>query len=266
MIMVEILQNKNSATRFQILVEIAASGPSIQQKSIAAKLGITPQAISDYIHQLLKEDLVVSTGRSSYRVSTKGVNWMLKVLRELRSYASLVEQAVTNITVCAAIAESDVNQGQAVGLRMKDGLLFATAQTDTGARGIAVSSVKRGEDVDISQIEGLVELTRGRVTILQVPSIQRGGSRQADLELLQAKVSHNQQVGAIGIEALISLRRIDIEPRYLYGVTEAAIEAARCGLSFTVVCTDDAIPGLIKRLQQEEEMSYELIDLRLKNT
>ena len=263
--MVEILQNKNSATRFQILVEIAASGPSIQQKSIAAKLGISPQAISDYIHQLLKEDLVVSTGRSRYRVSTKGVNWMLKVLRELRSYASLVEQAVTNITVCAAIAECDINQGQAVGLKMKDGLLFATSQTNGGARGIAVSSVSQGDDVDVSNIEGLVELTRGRVAILQVPNIQKGGSRQVDLELLQAKVTNNQQVGAIGIEALISLRRIDIEPRYLYGVTEAAIEAAQCGLSFIIVCTDDAIPGLIKRLQ-EARLNYELVDLRLKNS
>jgi putative transcriptional regulator len=262
--MVEILQNKNSATRFQILVEIAASGPSIQQKSIAARLGITPQAISDYIHQLVKEDLVISTGRSHYRVSAKGVNWMLKILRELRSYASVVEQAVTNITVCAAIAESNINQGQAVGLKMKDGLLFATSQTNVGARGIAVSSVSQGEDVDVSNIEGLVELTRGRVTILQVPSIQKGGSRKVDLGLLQAQVAHNQQVGAIGIEALISLRRVDIEPRYLYGVTEAAIEAAQCGLSFIIVGADDAIPGLIKRLG-EEGLSYEIIDLRLKN-
>jgi putative transcriptional regulator len=263
--MVEILQNKNSATRFQILVEIAASGPSIQQKSIAVKLGVTPQAISDYIHQLVKEDLVVSTGRSHYRVSTKGVNWMLKVLRELRSYASVVEQAVTNITVCAAIAECDTNRGQAVGLKMKNGLLFATSQTNGGARGIAVSSVSQGDDVDVSNIEGLVELATGRVTILQVPGIQKGGSRQVDLELLRTQVTNNQQVGAIGIEALLSLRRVDIEPRYLYGVTEAAIEAAQCGLSFIIVCTDDAIPGLTKRLQ-EEGLNYELIDLRLKNS
>jgi putative transcriptional regulator len=263
--MVEVLQNKSSATRFQILVEIAASGPSIQQKSIAAKLGVTPQAISDYIRQLVEEELVISTGRSQYRVSTQGVNWMLKVLRELRGYASLVEQAVTNITVCAAIAECDINQGQAVGLKMKNGLLFATSQTNGGARGIAVSSVSKGEDVDVSNIEGLVELIRGKVTILQVPSIHKGGSRQVDLELLQAQVTNNQQVGAIGIEALISLRRVDIEPRYLYGVAEAAIEAAQCGLSFIIVCTDDAIPRLIKRLQAEG-LNYELIDLRLKNS
>jgi putative transcriptional regulator len=263
--MVEILQNKNSATRFQILVEIAASGPNIQQKSIAVKLGVTPQAISDYIHQLVKEEMVVSTGRSHYKVGTKGVNWMLKVLRELRSYASLVEQAVTNITVCAAIAECDINRGQVVGLKMKNGLLFATSQSGDGARGIAVSSVSQGEDVDVSNIEGFIEMTRGRVTILQVPGIQKGGSRQVDLEQLQAQVTNNQQVGAIGIEALISLRRVAIEPRYLYGVTEAAIEAAKCALPFTIVCTDDAIPGLIKRLQ-DEGLNYDLIDLRLKNS
>jgi putative transcriptional regulator len=108
-------------------------------------------------------------------------------------------------------------------------------------------------------------MTRGKVTILQVPGIQKGGSRQVDLEQLQAQVTNNQQVGAIGIEALISLRRVAIEPRYLYGVTEAAIEAAKCALPFTIVCTDDAIPGLIKRLQ-DEGLNYDLIDLRLKNS
>jgi putative transcriptional regulator len=262
--MVEILQNKNSSSRFQILVEIAAHGPVIRQKTIAAKLGFTPQAISDYIHQLLEEELVLSTGRSTYKVSAKGVNWMVKVLRELNDYVSLVQQAITNITTCAAIAEGDIKQGQAVGLKMKDGLLFASNQVEGGARGIALSSVSQGEDVDVSNIEGLVDLTRGKVTILQVPSIQKGGSRRVDSKRLQVKVNANRQVGAIGIEALIALRQANIEPRYLYGVTEAAVEAARCGLSFTVVCTDDAISGLLKRLQ-EEDLNYELVDLGLKS-
>jgi putative transcriptional regulator len=262
--MVEILQSKNSSSRFQILVEIAAHGPVIRQKTIAAKLGFTPQAISDYIHQLLEEELVLSTGRSTYKVSAKGVNWMVKVLRELNDYVSLVQQAITNITTCAAIAEGDIKQGQAVGLKMKDGLLFASNQVEGGARGIALSSVSQGEDVDVSNIEGLVDLTRGKVTILQVPSIQKGGSRRVDSKRLQVKVNANRQVGAIGIEALIALRQANIEPRYLYGVTEAAVEAARCGLSFTVVCTDDAISGLLKRLQ-EEDLNYELVDLGLKS-
>jgi putative transcriptional regulator len=263
--MVEILQNKNSATRFQILVEIAASGPGIQQKSIAGKLGVTPQAISNYIHQLVNDGLVLTGGRSQYRVSATGVNWMLRVLREIRSYGSLVEQAVTNITVCAAIAECGINQGQAVGLKMKDGLLYATGDVNASARGIAVSSANQGDDVDISNIEGLVEFTRGQVTILQIPVIQKGGSRGVDLGRLKDRVARSEQVGAIGIEALVALRRLGIEPRYLYGVTEAAVEAARCGLSFIVVCTADSTPELIKRLQNEG-LNYVLLDLHLDNS
>ncbi|MBI2848361.1 MAG: winged helix-turn-helix transcriptional regulator [Chloroflexi bacterium] len=260
--MIEILQNKNSATRFQIMVEIAASGPNIHQSKIAAKLGITPQAVSEYIRKLLYDGMIISNGRFSYRVSTMGVNWILKMLREMRDYEALVTKAVTNITVCAAIAESDLTAGQTVGLKMKDGILLATREANSGAKGITVSSARQGEDVDITKIEGLVELPKGRVTVLQVPVIEKGGSRQTDLSQLKNYINNaiGQQVGAIGIEALATLRQINVEPRYFYGVSEAAVEAARCGLSFAVVCTADFVAGLVKRLQ-EEKLDYQVIDL-----
>ncbi|GAI54332.1 unnamed protein product [marine sediment metagenome] len=69
--MVEILRNKNAATRFQILVEIAAMQPNIQQRDIAKTLNVTPQAVSDYVKQLLKDGLLISRGRSRYQVSTE---------------------------------------------------------------------------------------------------------------------------------------------------------------------------------------------------
>jgi putative transcriptional regulator len=258
--MIEIFQNKNSATRFQILVQIAAYRPNIQQKHIATSLGITPQAVSDYIHQLIREEFVISTGRSRYQVSIRGVNWVLEMFREMRDYMSLVARAVNNITVCAAIAESDITEGQTVGLKMKNGFLFATSQPDNGARGIALSNVRQGEDLNVSNIEGVVELTKGKVTILQIPSIRKGGSRHTDMARLKARIDNSQQIGAIGIESLVALRLANIEPQYLYGVTEAAVEAVRCGLPFTVVCSDDAISGLIKKLQ-DEELEYEIVDL-----
>ena len=258
--MIEILQNKYSATRFEILVEIAVSGPNVQQRQIASKLGITPQAVSDYIHKMIEDGTVISTGRSSYRVSVKGVNWMLEMLRELRDYVSRVTQAVTDITTCAAIAETDIIQGQTVGLKMTDGLLYATSEIGEEATGVSVSEVKRGEDADITRIEGLVVLRRGKVIILQVPSISKGGSRRVDLKRLKSYISKAKNVGAIGIEALVALRRAEIEPKYLYGVTEAAVEAVHCGLSIVIACTDDAIPGLIKRMK-DENLDYEIIDL-----
>ncbi|MEJ2740100.1 MAG: winged helix-turn-helix transcriptional regulator [Dehalococcoidia bacterium] len=259
--MTEILQNKNSATRFQILVEIAASGTDVQQKRIAQKLGITPQAVSDYMHQMVSDELLETTSRSHYKISTKGVNWVLKVLRELRAYSSFVEQAVTNITVCAAIAESDIEGGQPVGLKMKNGLLYATPKISGNAKGVALSSVKKEEDLDVSNIEGLIEIDRGKITILQVPVVQKGGSKHVNMDLLKTHIADNPNIGAIGIEAMVSLKRLDIEPRYLYGVSEAAIESVQCGLPFIIVCTEDAIAGLFKKLQ-EENLNYELIDIR----
>ncbi len=143
---------------------------------------------------------------------------------------------------------------------MKEGLLFATDALRKAAKGLAVSNARKGEDVGISNIEGIVPLEIGEVTILRVPGIQRGGSRNIDVARLKKELSNKELVGTIGIEALIALRRIGIEPDYLYGVTEAAIEAAHSGLSFRILCTDDAVPDLLKRLE-EENLSYKLSGL-----
>jgi len=258
--MVQILRNKNLTTRFQILVEVAANQPNIQQKDIARKLGITSQAVSEYVNGLVNDGWLASDGRSRYRVTREGVNWVLKAFRELGRYSSFVEKAVTNITVCAAIADCDLSQGQVVGLEMKDGLLFATGVARKGVKGVATSDASKGEDVGVSDIEGMVELAIGKLTILKVPDIQSGGSKQVDLARLERELKRRGLIGAIGIEALAALRRIGLEPHYFYGVTEAAIEAARSSLPFLIVCVDDEVPHLLTRLG-EESLSYELVDL-----
>ena len=210
--MTEILRNKNLSTRFQILVEIANSGPNIQQRDIAGKLDITPQAVSDYIRQLVEEGLIVSDGRSKYRVTSEGVNWVIKVLRELRNYSTFIEQAVTNISVCAAVADVNLTKGQTVGLEMREGLLFATDKVGVGAKGIACSDATAGADVGVSNIEGIVNLEIGKVTILKMPGIQRGGSKVVDVDRLEARIESRRLVGAIGIEAIVALKKLGIEP------------------------------------------------------
>lgn len=159
-------------------------------------------------------------------------------------------QAVTNITTCAAVADCDLSQGQPVELVMKEGLLCATAVMWTGAMRIAMSDAKKGEDIGIFNVEGLVELQTGKTTVLKVPAIQEGGSRHVDLAKLKKELGKAKLVGAIGIEALSVLHRAGVEPQCFYGVTEAAIEAVHTGLSFLVVCTDNCVPSLIRRLEE----------------
>ena len=167
------------------------------------------------------------------------------------------------ISISAAIAGDNIQKGQKVGLEMRNGLLCATDKTGSSASGTAVSSVQKGEDVDVADIQGLVELSRGEVTILQVPGIEKGGSRKVKGGVLNDYLKEGEQVGSIGIEALVALRREGIEPRYLYGATQAAIEGAQCGLSFTIVCTEDYVPELMKQLR-EESIAYSIIDLQRK--
>jgi len=259
--MAQVLRNKNLATKFQILVEIAANQPNIQQRDIAQRLNITPQAVSEYIKGLIKEGSLTSEGRSRYKVTTEGVNWVLKALRELRDYTSLVAKAVANISISAAVAECNLSQGQTVGLRMKDGLLYATRMVGDGARGVVVSDAKEGEEVGVSNIEGIVELQIGKIAILKVPDVRGGGSRAVDLTRLKKETSNRGPVGAIGIKALTALRQVGTEPDYFYGVKEAVVEAACTGLSPAVVCVDSQTSDLLQRLG-EENIDYELIDLR----
>ncbi len=258
----EILRNRNLASRFQILVEIAHSGPNVQQRDIAKRVGVSPQAVSDHVIQLVTEGLLTSDGRSRYRVTSEGTNWVIKMLRELKDYNGFIEKAVTNISVCAAVAGSDLVKGQVVGLKMKGGLLSATDNPDQGAKGITFSDARKGEDIGITSIEGVVRLSKGKVTILSVPTVEKGGSKQVDSGRLKTEVQRHRQIGVVGIEALIALRQSGIEPKYFYGVIEASVEAAKCGVSFLIISTSDTTHSVLSRLE-DEGLDYELIDLNV---
>ncbi|MFP3975005.1 MAG: winged helix-turn-helix transcriptional regulator [Dehalococcoidia bacterium] len=258
--MARILRNKNLATKFQILVEIAANQPNIQQKLIAAKIGVTSQAVSEYVKELLEEGFVVSEGRSRYMVTREGVDWVLQMAREMSDYSAFVGRAITKATVCAAIAETDISNGQSVGLKMMNGLLYAIEDTGIGARGVAICDAKAGGEVGVANIEGIVEFSYGRITIVKVPGVHRGGSRNVDLEGLKRLVGQGNFVAAIGLESLCALRQIGVTPAYFYGVKEAIVEASYSGISPVVVCVDDQISGLIERLGNES-LNYEIQDL-----
>ena len=62
--MSSVLQSKRESSRFQILVEIAAHQPNLRQKEVAESLGVTPQAISEYIKAVSYTHLTLPTNYS----------------------------------------------------------------------------------------------------------------------------------------------------------------------------------------------------------
>lgn len=256
----ELLKVKNLAIKFQIMAEVAANQPDIQQRNIAKKLDLSPQAVSDYMRELVDAGWLSSEGRSRYSVTREGVDWMLKGIRDWQSYSDAVLKNIAGASVSAAIADCDLSKGQRVGLMMKDGLLFATADTGTEARGTSTSSARAGDDVGVTGIQGIVPLRVGRVTVIRIPGIRKGGTRHVDMRMLKKAVGGDRPVGVIGIEALVALRKSGVKPSYLYGVKESVVEAARCGICPVVLCVDSDTMDLLQKLE-DKGIEYELIDL-----
>jgi putative transcriptional regulator len=255
--MIEVLRNKNQTTRFQILGEIADKGPDIQQREIAKELDITPQAVSDYIAQLINDGMLVALGRSSYRVTSEGVDWVIKSLKELNSYNLYIQRAVNNISVCAALAEKEVKNNMPVSLKMIDGMLYASPDIEKGATGFTVSAAKAGEDVGISGIKGIIPLKTGSVTIFKIPDIARGGSRRVNYDILKKYTAASNFIVSLGIEACAALGKIKAD-FYRYGAVDVTVEAARTGLDPLVCCVEGELNELIIRLEKEK-IHYKLV-------
>ncbi len=255
-----ILRSKKESTRFQILVEIASHQPDVRQKEIADKIGITPQAVSEYIKELVSEGLLFSDGRVRYRVTKKGVEWVLERAVELKKYARYVmEDIVSHVSVATAVAKEDFSKGQTVSLVMDKGLLYA-GSGNGDVTGVTISDAKKGDDVGVTDLKGMIRLPDVSITICKVPRVERGGSKSVDMQALKKYSKGKPYVAALGVEALISLQKIGIEPDILFGAKESVVEAAFHGLSSLVVSVDEEVPSLLNRLEAQG-LSYEVVDL-----
>jgi putative transcriptional regulator len=254
-----ILRSKKEITKFQILVEIAGHQPDVMQKEIAQRIGITPQAVSEYIKDLVSEGYLFSDGRMRYRITKNGVEWVLERAIELKKYARFVmEDIVSHVSVATAIARGKFKRGDEVSLMMENGLLFAG--TDGDVTGITISDAEVGEDVGVTDLKGMISFPQVNITICKVPRVEKGGSRSVDLEMLKSRSIDKSYIAAIGVEALISLRKISIQPNILFGAKESVVEAAFHGLSSLVVSVDEEVPSLLNRLEAEG-LNYEVVDL-----
>ena len=197
--MANVLQSKRESSRFQILVEIAAHQPNLRQKEVADKLGVTPQAISEYIKELVADGLVTTDGRMRYSITKEGVEWLLENAAELKRYARVVmEEIISHVSVWTAIAEADLAEGERVSLEMRGGLLYANKKEGIEASGVVIGEAMAGEDVGVSDLRGLISLDEGRITLCKVPRVQMGGSRKVDLKLLEGLSAGREDGGVSG--------------------------------------------------------------------
>lgn len=259
--MVDVLADKRTATRFRILVEIADRQPAVSQGEIADAVGVTSQAVSEYIRELVDDGLVEKQGRSRYRVTTEGVDWLLRNATDVRRYADRVtDDVLGSVHEDAAIAIADVAAGETVTLEMRDGLLHARPGDDGPATGVATTDAVAGDDVGVTGFEGIIDLEPGRVTVYQVPPVRAGGSAAVDHDALAQTGGAADLVLATGVEAIVSLEKAALAPAVTFAVGEVAADAADRGLDVIVVATADAV-GRVTDPLRDAGARYEVTDL-----
>lgn len=254
-----VLQSKRDATKYQILVEIAERQPAVSQQEIADAIGVTSQAVSNYLQELVEETHVEKHGRGRYEVTKEGVDWLISETDALASFASHVsEEVIGRVDVESALATGEIREGERVSLTMREGYLHATAGDIGDATAVAVTSASEGEDVGVTDFDGVVDYDLGTVTVVSVPLVQDGGSRRIDSDVT-AHASGHDLLAVAGTEALAAARRLEVTPDITFGTVDAVREAALKGLDVFLLVVADQLSGHTDALR-EHNVTYEVLD------
>jgi len=255
-----VLRSKRNATRYQILVEIAERQPAVNQQEIADAIGITAQAVSDYLQDLVEQGYVNKHGRGRYEVTKEGVDWLISQTDDLREFVDHVsEDVIGQVETETAIASTAVSEGETVSLTMQDGVLRAMAGDTGGATAVAVTDADADEDVGITNVEGVVDYELGTVAIVSMPQVQDGGSRAVNGDRVRALAEEHDLVAVAGVEAIALAERTGLEPDIQFGSASAVREAAAKGLDVLLLAATDTLSKHTDSLR-EQNVSYEVVD------
>lgn len=253
----EVLDSKRDATRYQVLVEIAARQPAVSQKEIAGAIGVTSQAVSDYVRDLVETGYVEKGGRGRYEVTKEGVDWLISRTDSLEAYLERVSSDVLgSVEVDAAIAIDDVAEGSEVGLVMRNGVLHANPAGGT-ATAVAVTSAEAGQAVGVTDFEGVVEYDTGTVTVVPVPPVT--DADPPDPTTVTENLTAGSLLAVAGTEAYALVTRVDVVPDIRFGTADGVAEAALRGLDVLLVAVTDELPRHTTKLR-EENVPHKVLD------
>ncbi len=268
-----LLREKGEFTKFQILLEVMRNQPHIKQKDISEKLGITIQAISKYFKKLNKEGLLeAGSERADYRLTSKAVIKLHEDIRNLESYVTEVKHDLRVEHAWPAIATQAVRAGQEVGLILREGVMYTTSADNTAAeaKGIALYDAKVGEDLGLKELHGKVKMKRGRILIVKLPSIRKGGSRAVDLDKL--KIFYDEfkpdRVGVMGAVGRAVLNKLELKADIEFGISRSAAIAASRGLNVFVLVVGRMVNRMIQEIDQinmksNSDIIYEVKDAQI---
>jgi putative transcriptional regulator len=227
-------------TEFQILMELAQQQSRMRQRDVADSLEVTVQAVSKHFRRLLAENLVAFSG-VEYVLTPQGRERLIEYTNFLQAQTRKAASCLRMERLWSAIALKPIRRGEEVGIVMKKGILCAVSRSckDAKAFGVAIAESSKGEDVALRNLRGRVSLRRGRVVVVTIPGINRGGSKRVDLEKVRKIHTrfNPQRIGVMGTVARVVANKLDLKVDLEFGVSRSAAMAALRGLDVLVLST-----------------------------
>jgi putative transcriptional regulator len=265
-----LLRDKGEFTKFQILMEVMQNQPHVKQKDISDAVGITIQAISKYFKELTNEGLLeIGSDRADYRLTPKAITKLKEEVKNLESYVKTIKNQMKVEHAWIALATQPVKAGQQVGLITKEGIFYTVPTNDpaTEAVGIATNDANPGEDIGLKDLKGKVKLKQGKILIVKLPSIRKGGSRAADLTKIQAYIDEFKpdRIGVMGAVGRAVLNKLDLKADIEFGISHATAVAASRGLNVFVLVVGRMVNRMIQEIDSQNlrfagDIIYEVKD------
>jgi len=262
-----LLRDLRESTRLLFLYEVVTNRHT-RLRTIADRLGMTVQGASEYMHGLDREGLLTVVD-GEYRATKKGVEFLLRNLRELRNFVEQASRSMAFVEATAALAGAPIHRGDRVGLFMEDGQLVAYPNRASPSTGVADEEAAKGQDVAVRNLEGIVGLHPGRITILRVPSLRNGGAKAIDPAKGRRALRRAGRglVAAMEVSGIAGARALGLRPRIEFAVLPATLEAAERGVDVLLVVPEERAAEAVQAIEAanaklEDKIPYESIALR----
>ena len=131
---------------------------------------------------------------------------------------------------------------------------------------LVLDDAEEGMDVALTNLTGIIDMSVGEVTVINVPTIKDGGSKSCDLELIkniyEKGTNSGEKIDKVAVAGTVSRAvvtklgmPIDIE----YAAPQATANAARKGLNILAVCVGDMSKAFTRELENEK-IKFNIID------
>ncbi len=215
----------------QLLVLSKVFEQSGSPTEMAKDLGLTLQGILYHLRILTESGYIDQTGK----ITPEGYAFLFTGLKDLTTMISEKLSLLNRDIVWEALAASRISKGESVFLYMKNGYLRASRDSRGKARGVSDRDAEVDHVVGISNVNGIIDLSIGRIDLLLLPKIDAYSTHEIE-EKLEEKIG-GKKIGVIGEEAFSAVSKI-MKIDFEFAALNAAFDAAIRGISSRIFISE----------------------------